>query len=193
MAEKAKQKPINLALQGGGAHGAFTWGVLDALLEDDRLDFEGISATSAGAMNAAILAQGKTDGGADKARELLEDFWREVSTLGAFVNPFAGPQNAFARFWNLDANPAYSQMQSFIDGIVGSISPYQFNPANVNPLRTVLEKIVNLDQIHTCKCVKLFITAKNVHDGTADVFENENITHDVLLASAALPLLFQAV
>ncbi|MEZ5815376.1 MAG: patatin-like phospholipase family protein [Alphaproteobacteria bacterium] len=197
MAAKAKKKEqkktINLALQGGGSHGAFTWGVLDALLEDGRLDFEGISATSAGAMNAAALAQGKTAGGNEKARETLELFWKEISDAGAFYNPLAQSQNAFTKFWSLDSNPAYSQFQAFFENMLGSLSPYQFNPLNINPLREVLKNIVSFDDIHACECTKLFITATNVQKGTAKIFQNKDITIDVLLASAGLPLLFQAV
>ena len=190
--KKVQKKTINLALQGGGSHGAFTWGVLDALLEDGRLDFEGISATSAGAMNAAALAQGKTAGGNEKAREILELFWREVSNAGAFYNPMAQSQNAFAKFWSLEANPAYKQFQSFFENMAGSLSPYQFNPLNINPLREVLEKIIDFDDIHACECTKLFITATNVQKGTAKIFHNKDVTIDVLLASAGLPFLFQA-
>ena len=192
-----KQKTINLALQGGGAHGAFTWGVLDAFLEDGSLDFEGISATSAGAMNAAALAQGLStenpQDAAASAREMLERFWREVADAGAFYNPFAQTQNSFAKFWDLDQSPAYRQMQSFYQQMIGTLSPYEFNPLNIEPLRTLLDEVINFDEIHACEAVKLFVTATNVRTGTAKIFENKDINIDVLLASAALPFLFQAV
>ncbi len=191
--KKPEKKTINLALQGGGSHGAFTWGVLDALLEDDRIDFEAVSATSAGAMNAAALAQGMGNGGSQKAREVLESFWRETANQGAFYNPLAQTQNSFSKFWNLDSNPAFNQFQSLYEGMVGSVSPYQFNPLNINPLRDVLEKIINTDHIHACDCLKLFITATNVRTGTAKVFQNEDVTIDALLASATLPMFFQAI
>ena len=193
MAAQPKTKTLNLALQGGGSHGAFTWGVLDALLEDNRLDFEAISATSAGAMNAAALAQGKSTGGSEKARELLESFWQEISHAGAFYNPLLQSQNAFTKFWNLDANPAFAQMQSVYESMMATVSPYQFNPMNINPLQAVLEKIINFDEIHACRCTKLFIAATNVRTGTPKIFHNEEINIDVLMASAALPFLFQAV
>ncbi|MCB9982845.1 MAG: patatin-like phospholipase family protein [Rhodospirillales bacterium] len=186
-------KTLNLALQGGGSHGAFTWGVLDALLEDHRLDFEAISATSAGAMNAAALAQGKSIGGREKARELLEHFWKEVSDAAAFYNPINQTQSAFAKFWSLQTNPVFEQFQSYAESWMGRVSPYQFNPLNIEPLRAVLETIIDLDELHACECIKLFITATNVRTGTPKVFENQDVTIDSLLASAALPFLFQAV
>lgn len=185
--KKKSRKTVNLALQGGGSHGAFTWGVLDALLEDDRLDFDGISATSAGAMNAAALACGYSKGGPEAAREMLERFWREISRAGAFFRPFNS--SAFTRFWNLENTPAYAM----IEGVMNSISPYQFNPLNMNPLRDVLEKIIDFEEVHACECVNLFITATNVRTGNPRVFENREVTIEALLASACLPLLFQAV
>lgn len=185
MAPQEKKK-INLALQGGGAHGAFTWGVLDAFLEDDRFEFEGISATSAGAMNAAALAQGLHTGGAPKARELLERFWEEVSKTSAVFG--GGTDNPFMKFWGGEA-ATYNMFDVFSN----AFSPYQFNPLNINPLRDVLEKIINFDDVQVCDCVRLFITATDVVSGTAKIFENEHITVDSLLASACLPLLFQAV
>ena len=191
-----EKKTINLALQGGGAHGAYTWGVLDYLLEDDRLDIEGISATSAGAMNAAALAHGKSYGGSEKARETLEDFWRETSNSGQVFSPvkrtpfeLGAGLNPFMPNWSL----AHSSAFSFFDNFTHALSPYQFNPLNFNPLKDVLERTIDFEEIHACECVKLFITATDVQNGTAKVFENEEIDINVLLASAALPFLFQAV
>lgn len=185
--KKKTRKKVNLALQGGGSHGAFTWGVLDALLEDGRLDFDGISATSAGAMNAAALACGYSKSGAAGAREHLEKFWKEISIAGAFFRPFGS--NAFTRFWNLESSPVYGMFE----GMMNAVSPYQFNPLNMNPLRDVLEKVIDFKEVHDCDCVKLFVTATNVRTGTPHVFENRDVTIDALLASACLPFLFQAV
>lgn len=190
-AKAEKTKTLNLALQGGGSHGAFTWGVLDALLEDGRLDFEGISATSAGAMNAAALAQGLNTGGHEKAREVLETFWREISEAGAFYNPMAQGENAFARFWNLDAYPGYTQFQAFLSQMMAA-SPYDFNPMNINPLRAVMQNVFDFKAIKSCTCVKLFINTTNVRNGMGEVFHNEDVDIDVLMASASLPLLFRA-
>ncbi len=194
--KKLQKKPINLALQGGGAHGAYTWGVLDYLLEDDRLDFEGVSATSAGAMNAAALAYGKTQGGAEQARETLEDFWKEISRAGQVFSPvkrtpweLSAGLNPFMPNWSLANSSAFAFFESF----TRALSPYQFNPLNFNPLKDVIERTIDFDIVHACECVKLFITATDVQNGTAKVFQNKEIDHEVLLATAALPFLFQAV
>lgn len=195
-AKKNSKKTMNLALQGGGAHGAYTWGVLDYLLEDDRLDFEGISATSAGAMNAAALAYGKTQGDAETAREVLEHFWREISLSGSVFSPvkrtpweWGSGMNPFMSDWSLANSPAFSLFQ----GLTHALSPYQFNPYNINPLKDVLEKTIDFDIVHACNCVKLFVTATDVENGTPRIFENEEINIDVLLASSALPFLFHAI
>ncbi|MBX2833931.1 MAG: patatin-like phospholipase family protein [Micavibrio sp.] len=184
---KAKKKTINLALQGGGAHGAFTWGVLDALAEDERIDIESISATSAGAMNAAVFAYGKSDGSDNKARAAMEDFWREVSRQGALYRPFH--QNPISKFFSLEKNPFVDMAES----LMGNFSPYQFNPLGINPLRDILEDIIDFSDIHKCEHVKLFITATNVRTGTPTVFQNEAMSIDVLMASSCLPQVFQAV
>lgn len=191
-----QQKSINLALQGGGAHGAYTWGVLDALLEDGRFDIEGISATSAGAMNAAALAYGKSSGGAERAREVLHDFWHEIARVGALYSPvkrsateFVNAMNPFTQDWGMDNSMSFA----LFEAMTRSVSPYQFNPLNINPLREVLERSLDFDEIHACECVKLFISATDVQSGTSKVFHNQDVTIDVLTASAALPFLFQAV
>ncbi len=190
-----KQKTINLALQGGGAHGAFTWGVLDYFLEDGRLDFEGVTATSAGAMNAAALAYGKSAGGPNMAREVMERFWRDVSAHGAFYSPIKNNPlemlsdfNPFGGGWPFGESANYAMFETMRN----TFSPYQFNPLNLNPLRDVLERIIDFDEIHKCDCLKLFISATNVEKGTSKIFENEEVTLDVLMASACLPFLFQA-
>lgn len=182
-------KTVNLALQGGGAHGAFTWGVLDRLLEDGRIAFEGISGTSAGAMNAAVLLQGWIEGGREGARRTLDRFWRRVSDYSAF-NPLQ--QNFFDRLmgnWNFDNSPAYL----FYDALTRFLSPYQFNPLNWNPLRTVLAEIMDFGALHAAEEFQLYVSATNVQTGKIRVFERRELTLDVLLASACLPNLFQAV
>jgi NTE family protein len=190
------QKKINLALQGGGAHGAFTWGVLDALLEDGRLDIEAISATSAGAMNAAALAHGKTENGAEGARQVLHDFWYGIAHAGAFFGSLQKkPMENM-----MDFNP---MMQGWAKGVTSSyamfdvfknmFSPYQFNPLNINPLKSVLQQNIDLKAVHACDCVELFISATNIRTGDLKIFRNKEVTIDALLASACLPFLFQAV
>jgi NTE family protein len=180
---------INLALQGGGSHGAFTWGVLDRLLEDGRIDIEGISGTSAGAMNAAALAQGWMAGGRDGAREALERFWRRISDF-AHINPLQRSLvDRLLGNWNLDRSP----MAYVMDLMQHTLSPYQTNPSGLNPLRGVLEDMIDIDAIRACREIKLFIAATNVETGQARVFERTELTVDALLASACLPFAFQAV
>jgi NTE family protein len=184
------KKHITLALQGGGAHGAFTWGVLDRLLEDDRLLIEGISGTSAGAMNGAVVVWGMSQGGAPAARELLAKFWNQVAETGrysifqptVFDKMFGNPAN-------LDLSPFY---QSF-DLMTRLFSPYQLNPRNQNPLKEALEDMIDFAKVREGDGVKLFISTTNVRTGKIRVFRNHELTADVLLASACLPHLFQAV
>lgn len=193
---KPGRKIINLALQGGGAHGAFTWGVLDALLEDDRIDIEGISATSAGAMNAAVMVQGLDTGGTAKAREMLEVFWQQISQAGILYSPvqstashFANLMNPFLAATDVDENAGFAVFET----MTHFVSPYQFNPMNVNPLRPILENTLNIRKLRDSKSVKLFISATCVRTGIGRVFANKDLSVDCLLASAALPDLFQAV
>jgi len=182
-------KRINVALQGGGAHGALGWGVLDRLLEDPRIEIEAISGTSAGAMNAVVAAHGLKIGGPAAARARLEAFWRRVS-LEAAASPIR--RSLFDMLfsnWNLDHNPALA----LIDMAVRVVSPYQFNPLNLNPLRDILVNEVDFDHVRTCSCMKLFISATNVLTGSGRVFSGRDITADAVMASACVPYLFQAV
>ena len=183
------KKSINLALQGGGSHGAFTWGVLDHFMEDGRVSIEGISGTSAGAMNAAILAQGYMDGGADGAREALEQFWRQVAYMGRFSPIKRSPFGVLPGRWDLDDSPAYMM----IDLFSRVASPYDTNPLNINPLRDLVESTIDFEKVRACNVLKLFVAATNVHTGKIKVFEREELTADMILASACLPTVFQAV
>jgi NTE family protein len=179
---------VDLALQGGGAHGAFTWGALDRLLEVPWLSIDGISGTSAGAMNAAVLAGGFAEGGAAGARAALERFWRKVSDAARF-SPFQrGPLDILLGRWTMDYSPAFIAM----DLMARLFSPYDLNPRGSNPLRDILADCVNID--HLAKGpIKLFVTATNIRTGQGRVFRNREITPNVLLASACLPTVFQAV
>lgn len=181
--------PINLALQGGGSHGAFTWGVLDALLERGTLDIEGISGTSAGAMNAVVLADGFEENGAEGAREHLHRFWQAVSQASSFSPIQRTLLDMMFGNWSMDMSPGY--MMS--DVMSRFYSPYDTNPLNLNPLRDILEKLVDFERVQRCKGVKLFLGATNVHNGKVRVFETGEITADTVLASACLPTMFQAV
>jgi NTE family protein len=191
-ARAARAKPINLALQGGGSHGAFTWGVLDRLLEDGRVAFDGICGTSAGAMNAVLVAHGLMRGGHDGAREALAGFWRRVSELGAMLNPAA----ALAGAPSLDGTPApagLAAQQWAMDAFTRTWSPYQFNPFNLNPLRDLLADCVDFEALHRCDVVKLFLCATNVRSGKVRIFDNASMSVDAVMASACLPHLFHAV
>jgi NTE family protein len=179
---------VDFALQGGGAHGAFTWGVLDRLLEETWLHIDGISGTSAGAMNAAALVDGYAKNGADGARAALEHFWRRVSQA-ALLSPLRRtPLDVLLGRWTLDHSPVFVAM----DIMARLFSPYDLRPGGANPLRNILAESVNFDQLAQAS-IKLFVTATNVRTGRGRVFRNSEITPDVLLASACLPTLFQAI
>ncbi len=186
---KSNRKPVALALQGGGAHGAFTWGVLDYLLEDNRLEITAISGTSAGAMNAAVLADGYVEGGIDGARAALDRFWRRVSEV-AMASPIQrSPLDVLTGNWSLDFSPSYVAF----DLLSRVVSPYQLNPLNINPLRDIIEEMIDFDHVHRCKDIQVFVCATNVHTGKIRVFKCGELTSDAIMASACLPQIFQAV
>src|SRR5436305_6259544 len=171
-------RALNLALQGGGAHGAFTWGVLDRLLEDEMIDIEGISGTSAGAMNAAVLAQGFVRDGKAGARKALDNFWRRIASYSTF-----GPirRSAIDRMfgnWNLDQSPGHM----WLDTVVRLLSPYQLNLLDLNPVRDILASEINVPEVRACEQLKLFVCATNVRSGKIRIFERRELTIDVLLA-----------
>ena len=182
-------KTVNLALQGGGAHGAFAWGVLDRLLEDDRVAFEGISATSAGAMNATVMAYGFAEGGRQGARRALANFWRRVSHASVFSPLQPSALDRALHNHSLSLSPAFGMF----DVMTRLFSPYEFNPLNVNPLRKVLENSVDFERLRKQSAIKLFLCATNVRTGKVKVFENKDITTDAVMASACLPFMFKAV
>src|SRR5271157_6564312 len=179
---------IDLALQGGGSHGAFTWGVLDRLLEEPWLTIDGISGTSAGAMNAAVLVDGYAKGGANGARYALESFWRRVSEAARFSPLRRGPLDVILGRWTLDSSPIYVAM----DLMSRLVSPYDLNPGGANPLRDILAEQIDFHVLAQSP-INLFVTATNVRTGRGKVFKNADITPDVLLASACLPTMFQAI
>jgi NTE family protein len=185
-------KKINVALQGGGSHGAYAWGVLDRLLADERIEIEAVSGTSAGAMNAVVMAEGLVEGGRPKARQQLSDFWHRVA-YRVPASPTAGWDNGWSKTWEkawgLDQNPAVA-MFSWWTQIA---SPYQFNPLNINPLRDLLLREVDFERVRNCNCMQLFISATNVRTGQIKVFTGDEVTADAVLASACLPTVFQAV
>ena len=182
---RARRKPINLGLQGGGAHGAFTWGVLDQLLDDGRLEIEGISGASAGAVNAVMLADGLARGGADEARQRLADFWRAVSVDGHLPDLQRG---VVERLF-----PFVPREGLWFGAMSRMLSPYDVNPLNINPLKDVIERFVDFEAIRGHVGLDLFVSATNVHTGELRVFTRAEITPEVVMASASLPLLFRAV
>jgi NTE family protein len=184
-----EKKAITLALQGGGSHGAFTWGVLDRLLEDDRIEIEGISGASAGAMNAVVLAHGMTTGGREGARQALAEFWGAVASTAPFSSVpdnLLPPANLAAQS---DLPPAFKPLLS----LLRFFSPYQFNPFDINPLRDILAKQVDFERLRSACRLRLFIATTQVSTGTLRLFRTRQLSLDVLLASACLPLLHRAV
>jgi NTE family protein len=182
-------KRINLALQGGGAHGAFTWGVLDYILEDGRLAIDGISGASAGAMNAVMLADGLARGGADGARTRLAEFWRAASRDGNLPDSQRVALDRLMSFLPANASP----LQSWMGAWTKYLSPYDLNPLNINPLKDLVERFVDFEAIRRCTDLRLYISATNVHTGKLKVFAKEEITAEAVMASAALPYFFRAV
>jgi NTE family protein len=192
MAARSPQQPrkkINLALQGGGAHGAFTWGVLDHLLQDERLVIEGISGASAGALNAVMLADGLARGGRAEARKRLADFWRGASADGNLPRVQRAVIDRLFSFFPFEGSP----VAAWLDVLSQFLSPYDFNPLNINPLKELIEKFVDFDAIQRCTEPQLFISATNVTTGRLRVFAGAKVTADAVMASACLPTLFRAV
>ncbi len=183
------KKRVNLALQGGGAHGAFTWGVLDYLLEDDRLIIEGVSGASAGAMNAVMLADGLARGGPSEARKRLGDFWRAASLDGDLPLIQRRIVERLMSFLPLEGSP----MQAWFDSMARYFSPYDLNPLNINPLKDLILRFVDFDAVRANQNLQLFVSATNVTTGRLRVFPRDAITADVVMASACLPMLFQTV
>jgi len=184
-----KKKSVNLALQGGGAHGAFTWGVLDRIFEDGRLEIEAISGTSAGAMNAVVAADGMMADGNEGARHALRNFWKAMS-VAALSSPYKRSWYDIATGnWNLDHSPGYL----FFDLVSRIASPYNLNPMKINPILDFLTEHVNFERVRCCTPMKLFIAATSVQTGRVRIFNQSEISADVVMASACLPFIFQAV
>jgi NTE family protein len=185
-AATAGKKVVNLALQGGGSHGAFTWGVLDRLLEEKRLKFEGITATSAGAVNAVVLADGLAAGGREGARNALRLYWQkvsEISSRGIFKTDKANSD------FGLENSPGFL----FVESLTFFASPYQMNPFNYNPVKDLLAEAINFERVRQQRAVKLFICATNVQTAKAKIFAGKDLGVEHVLASACLPLMMHAV
>ena len=189
---KPKPKPISLALQGGGALGAYTWGALDRLLEDERIAIKAVSGSSAGAMCAVVLADGVREGGAEGARAKLRQFWESIAREGR-TNPYRRtPMMAFLNAFKPGWAPE-SYLAMWADIASRWASPYDFNPLNVNPLKEVLAELVDFDRVRKCEGIQLFVGATNVETGRIRIFNGAELTADHVMASACLPQLFQAV
>ena len=186
---KTDGKKVNLALQGGGSHGAFTWGVLDRLLEDDRIVIEGIVGTSAGAMNAAITAHGLLQSGKEGARAALRRFWMAVAEAGVLSLMQPSWLDRLAGRGSLD----FSLGWTMADALSRLLSPYQFNPVNYHPLRDILAEQIDFDNLRRMTGVKLFVCASNVMTNRLRVFDRHDICLEAVLASACLPTVFQAI
>jgi NTE family protein len=184
-----RRKHLELALQGGGAHGAFTWGVLDRLLEDERIEIDAISGTSAGAMNAVVLADGLMVGGRQGAREALGRFWSRVSRSAAQGGMLPNAMSAFFGSWSIQGSP----LQFYLDWVGRTMAPHQFNPLDINPLRDVLAEEVDFERVRACRRVRLFISATNVRTGRLKEFRQPELSVDAVMASACMPLVFRTV
>jgi NTE family protein len=182
-------KPITLALQGGGSHGAMTWGVLDRILEDERLTIRAVSGTSAGAMNAVVLADGISAGGREGAREALGLFWKAVSDAARFSPIQRTPFDRLTGNWSLDTSPGYL----FFEGLSRMFSPYELNPMGVNPLRGLLTDMIDFDAVNAQRELAVHVTATNVRTGRSRVFGPGELSAEAVLASACLPQMFPAV
>jgi NTE family protein len=190
-ASRNTTKRINIALQGGGAHGAFTWGVLDTLLEDGRIEIEGISGTSAGALNATVLAYGHMRGGNDGAREALHSFWRTVSDISIPAMPLQSLGWTMSPFFGRHMHDTL--IFNWFETLTRVVSPYYLNPLNVNPLRQIVERCVDFEALRRNGDIKLFVSSTNVRTGRVRVFHPHELTLDAVMASACLPFVFQAV
>ncbi len=190
MAAKSNAHPVNLALQGGGAHGAVTWGVIDRLLENEAITIDSISGTSAGAVNAAALAYGLHKAGPAGARETLDNLWREISRAGAVFSPVRRtPFDRIMGEYNLSDTLAYHAFEIF----TRTLSPYQFNPFDINPLKDVLVRCIDFEALRQCVVTRLYLSATNVRTGKVHVFRTPEACVEAVLASACLPFLFKAV
>ncbi|MEM9015182.1 MAG: patatin-like phospholipase family protein [Pseudomonadota bacterium] len=190
MPKSRKPKPINLAIQGGGAHGAVTWGAIDRLLEDPGIEIGGISGTSAGAVNAVALAYGLHKGGNEGGRESLTNIWKTISEKGRLYSPVRAAPIPLAA-GQTDLINAFSY--SLFDTVTRAFSPYQFNPFDINPLREILTECIDFESLRECTATRLFVSATNVHSGKVHVFETKDISLDAVCASACLPQIFKAV
>ncbi|MCD6065493.1 MAG: patatin-like phospholipase family protein [Bacteroidetes bacterium] len=182
-------KKIDLALQGGGAHGAFTWGVIDRLLEEERIEIEGVCGTSAGAMNGVCTIYGLNKGGRAGAKKLLETFWKKISDAGKQTGMLPSWYDKIVSKGNMDFSPTYRMFSMMSE----NMSPYKFNPTNINPLEKIVLELIDFKELQQMNPPKLFVCATNVKTCQPRVFGPSEITAKAILASACLPYMYQAV
>lgn len=182
-------KKLSLALQGGGAHGAFTWGVLDRLLQEPTLEIEAVVGTSAGAMNAAVMTYGIMVGGKEGARKKLDEFWKAISEAAKLSILQPNELDKLLHPGDIDYNPGFWMFE----WITENFAPHQFNPMKINPLQNILESVIDFQRLRTCSSPSLFVCATNVYKCQAKVFHTQEMIVEMLLASACLPYLFEAV
>lgn len=196
--DPSSQRRVNLALQGGGSHGAFTWGVLDALLQDERIQFDGISGASAGAVNAVALAHGfavaahknsGTPNPREAARASLARIWQGVAAMGSLGSMADGISRMLLGGW-----PSDKVSTNFFSNAMNQwLSPYQSNPLDINPLRKLLQAEIDFPAIAALQLPKAFVSATHVNTGQAEIFSGKRLTLQAVMASTCLPTLFQAV
>lgn len=186
---KSGQKSISIGLQGGGVHAAFSWGVIDQLLADGRLDVDAISATSSGAMMAAVMAQGMHDGGTEGAREALKTFWKKLSVVSTMLPLRMKVVDKFLGHVGLDLSPTTMAL----DVITRIFSPYQFNLFDINPLRGIVEELVDFSMLNKHSPIALYINATHARSGKGKIFEAPNLSLDAVMASGCLPYMFKTV
>ena len=189
--QKKNVKKLSIAMQGGGAHGAFTWGVLDRLLEEKDIVVDGVSGASAGGMNAVCTAQGIMRGGNEGAREMLKEYWRINAEAGKTSIFKPGLLDVLAGKYTLHNSPGFI----FFDFMCKMFSPYQFNPLGTNPLRDIVKELFDFDLLNKNDCVKVFLSATHVYTGKIKIFSNirKELSVDTMLATACLPTIFNAV
>ncbi len=186
---KGEIRPVSLALQGGGAHAAFTWGVIDQLLMDGRIEIEAVSATSSGAILAVVMAQGLMDGGNEGAREALLTFWRKVSIASSLMPIQMNVMDKFLGHVGIDV----SASSMALDYITKIFSPYQFNLFDFNPLRGIVEEMVDFDKLNKKPPAGIYINATNARTGKSKIFEPGDLSLDAIMASSCLPFVFKTV
>ena len=184
-----KTKKIDLALQGGGAHGAFSWGVIDRILDDEHLEIDGVCGTSAGAMNGVCTVYGLNKGGKNLAKHMLVKFWHKISEAGKHSMLQPSWIDKMVSKGNMDFSPTYK----FFSMTSENLSPAQFNPLGFNPLEKILKELIDFDELHKMSPPKLFVCATNVRTCEPKIFGFKEITAKAILASACLPYLYKAV